>query len=139
MMLRLKKIINENLSLFIGYAFCSGTAVVVDISALYSLTTYTGIWYFYSAIMSYVLSATVNFTLNRQLNFKNKSRSISRQFSDFNIVAITGLILNQIMLYALVEYFNIWYIYARLSSLVIISGLSFYLHKNITFRKEVQT
>ncbi len=131
---KITKIIQDNIKLFFGYAFFAGIAVVVDLGILYALTTIVGIWYLYSAAISYVISVTVNFSLNKVFNFKNKSKRLFSQFSIFLTVATTGLLANQIIMYLLVENFGLWYIYAKLFALASIAGFSFYSHKNYTFK-----
>lgn len=123
----------KNLKLFIGYVICGGFATVVDIGFLYGFTEFLGIWYFYSAALSYFMGMLTNYSLNRYFNFKNKSKKIVQQFGIFASVALIGLLLNQFLLYSLVEWASLWYIYAKFISTFLVMLWSFYGHKKFTF------
>jgi putative flippase GtrA len=71
--------------------------------------------------------------LNKIFNFKNKSKKIAQQFGLFAIVALIGLGLNQLIIWLLVEFGNLWYMSAKLISIVIVMLWSFYGHKKLTF------
>ncbi len=132
-----KKIIDflkeKDLLLFFKYVFFAGVATIVDFGILYFLTDVVKIWYFISAIFSYLCGMITNFTLNKVLSFKNKSKKIFFQFGLFAFVALIGLGLNQLILFILVENFKIWYILGKLVSVFIVMFWSFIGHKKITF------
>jgi putative flippase GtrA len=124
---------NQNIKLFSGYIIFAGIAAVIELGLLYLLTDFGGLWYFYSAIISYLAGMLTNYTLNKYLNFMNRSRMIVLQFGLFATVAVVGLVLNQILLFVLVEFAGLWYMYAKLISMAIIVVWSFYGHKKLTF------
>ncbi len=117
-----------------GYAACGGTAAVVDFSLLYALTELAGVWYWTSACMAYLAGMIVNYTLNKYVNFKNRSRRIVPQFTVFAAVAAAGLLLNQSILLVLVEWGNIWYMSAKVVAAAVVLCWSFYGHYRFTFR-----
>jgi putative flippase GtrA len=119
--------------LFMNYVLYAGIATLVDLGVLYALTEYAGVWYLFSAVISYCAGMVTNFTLNKYLNFRNKSRKIVQQFGIFAIVAVVGLGLNQLILAVLVEVFKLWYMYAKLISIAIVMFWSFFGHKKLTF------
>ena len=116
------------------YIFFAGIATLVDLGGLYLLTNFVGLWYFYSAIFSFAAGMIVNYVLNKFFNFKNHSRQIARQFGLFMIVALIGLIFNQLIIYMAVEYFHVWYIFAKFISVFLVFFWSFYGHRHLTFR-----
>jgi len=75
----------------------------------------------------------VNYSTNKYLNFKNQNRRIFTQFSIFATVALIGLALNQIIIYSLVEYADIWYMLAKAIALVTVVFWSFYGHRRFSF------
>ena len=125
---------NENLRLLIGYVFFAGIATIADIGLLFILTEFFNVWYFYSAAISYSVGMVGNYSLNKYFNFKNKSNKIIQQFGLFVFIALIGLILNQLILYLLVEFASLWYISAKIISLFIVLIWSFYGHKKLTFK-----
>ncbi|HPO48743.1 MAG TPA: GtrA family protein [Spirochaetota bacterium] len=124
---------NKEFALFLKYIFFAGLATFVDFGVLFLLTDVFKIWYFISAIFSYLCGMITNFTLNKILNFENKSKKILYQFGLFAFVASIGLGLNQLILFILVEKFHIWYIIGKLVSVFIVMFWSFFGHKKITF------
>jgi len=122
--------------LFLGYLVWATLGAVVDISLLYLLTELAGWWYFYGAAVGYLGGMITNYTLNKYLNFKNSDPNIARQFSLFALVATVGLVINQAVIYLLVEFAGLWYLIAKALALVVVVTWSFYGHKNITFRTD---
>jgi len=123
----------ENTRLFIGYVFFAGFAALIDLGVLYFLTETIKLWYFYSAGASYILGMIINYALNKYFNFANKSKRTIIQFTLFFSVALTGLILNQLIIYVIVEFTGLHYLTAKIISLIIVMFWSFYGHKKITF------
>ena len=119
--------------LFFNYVLYAGIATLVDLAILYILTEYAGIWYFFSSVISYGGGMITNFTLNKYLNFRNRSQKILHQFGIFAIVALVGLGLNQLVLVILVEVFNMWYMHAKIIAIGIVMFWSFFGHKKLTF------
>ena len=123
----------QDVKLFIGYVIFGGFATLVDLCLLYSLTEFLHVWYFYSATFSYFVGMLTNYSLNKYLNFRNRSKQITLQFGLFATVALIGLGLNQLILYTLVEFINLWYMFAKFIAIFIVMFWSFYGHKKLTF------
>lgn len=124
----------QNIRLFLRYVVFAGFATLVDLGILFALTEWAGLWYFYSAAISYIVGMLTNYTLNKYLNFKNKSKKIIQQFGLFALVALVGLGFNQLILYFLVEAVGLWYMLAKCLAVLAVMFWSFYGHKKLTFR-----
>lgn len=124
----------QDVTLLAGYVIFAGFATLVDLCLLYSLTELLHIWYFHSAAFAYFIGMVTNYSLNKYLNFRNRSKQIISQFGLFAIVALVGLGLNQLILYLLVEFAKLWYVYAKFIAIFIVMFWSFYGHKRLTFR-----
>ena len=129
----IKKLNLVDVKLFSGYVVFAGIATVVDLALLYSLTTFMDLHYLASAAIGYFFGMITNFTLNKTINFKNRSKKVMQQFGLFTVVALIGLGLNQLILWSLVEHADMWYMYAKVISIMIVMFWSFYGHKKITF------
>lgn len=123
----------EDVKLFIGYVVFAGLATLVDLGLLYFLTEFFHVWYFYSAAFAYFSGMVTNYSLNKYLNFRNKSKRIVSQFGLFATVALVGFGFNQLILYSLVEFAKLWYMFAKFISIFIVMFWSFYGHKKLTF------
>lgn len=123
----------QDVKLFIGYVVFAGFATLVDLGLLYALTEFLHIWYFYSAAFAYFIGMITNYSLNKYLNFRNRSKQIIQQFGLFATVVLIGLGLNQLILYSLVEFAKLWYMFAKFIAIFIVMFWSFYGHKKLTF------
>ena len=119
---------------FVYYLGLAGFAALVDFTILYVFVEYLGLWYFFSAAISYLVGMIVNYSFNKILNFKNRSRRIARQFGLFAVVALIGLALNQLILYALVDGGELWYVPAKIIALGCVSIWSYLGHSRLTYR-----
>jgi len=129
-----RALFSSDFRLFFLYVVFAGLATIVDIGLLYFLTEKVGLWYIYSAAFSYSAGMVTNYSLNKYLNFRNRSRRIVPQFGLFATVAVVGLGLNQALLYAMVTYLDMWYMHAKLVSVMLVTIWSFYGHKELTFK-----
>ncbi|MFW6220620.1 MAG: GtrA family protein [Nanoarchaeota archaeon] len=127
-------IIRNEIKIFSKYIVIALFATIIDLMFLFVFTEYFKIHYLISATISYILGGITHYTLNKKYTFKNKSKKIALQLIIFFFVSLVGLLLNKIILYSLVEYFMIWYVYAKLVSIMIIFFWNFIGHKFITFR-----
>jgi len=124
---------NPDIRLFAGYMICAGGGVAVGFVFLYVLTEFFDMWYFYSALVFYFSGMITNYSLNKYLNFRNKSKQIIPQFGLFAMVALVGLVFNQLILYSLVEFAELWYISAEVIAMSIVMFWNFYGHRRFTF------
>jgi putative flippase GtrA len=131
----IEKLQNEkNVKVFFNYLIFAGFATLIDLGLLYCLTEFLHVWYFYSTAFAYFVGMVTNYSLNKYLNFKNTSKRIILQFSLFALVALTGLVLNQLILYSFVEFVKLWYMLAKFISIFIVMFWSFLGHSRLTFR-----
>ncbi len=129
----IRKMLGGDAKLFTGYVIFAGIATLVDLGLLYAFTEFLRIWYFYSTALSYFIGMLTNYTLNKYLNFRNRSRRIIPQFGLFMLVALIGLALNQAVIYMMVEFGGLWYMHAKFIALLVVMFWSFYGHKHLTF------
>lgn len=128
------KLIKRNLILFIRYNIFAGFSTLLDLILIYVLTEFFNIWYMYSVTIGYIVGVSTNYILNKYLTFKNKSRKIVLQFGLFVTIALIGLLLNQIIIYLLVEFIGMWYMLAKIIAVVIVMFWNFSRHKKWTFK-----
>lgn len=117
----------------LGYVLCGGTATIADVGVFYLLATYAGMHYLYANIVAYGVGMVVNFALNKRYTFSNTSTRVPLQFFVFSLVAFVGLLLNQAVLYVLVEYVHLAPLYAKLFAVGAVLCWNFYGHRRFTF------
>lgn len=126
---------NNKPKLFIRYIFFAGIAALVDLSLLYMLTSFFAVHYFMSAFFAYIFGMITNYSLNKIFNFQNKSKRYFKQFFIFVFVASIGLFINQLIIFSLVEFLEMYYMLAKIISIAIVMFWSFFGHYKFTFKK----
>jgi len=117
-----------------GFFLIGCFSTLIDIGLLYFFTEYFGIWYIYSATISYTCGIIVNFLLNKYLNFRDTSRNFLRQFSSFALVSMSSLALTLGVLYLAVEIFSINYLLGKILAVIIAFFWNYLGQSRITFR-----
>ena len=125
-----KCVANKN---FLYYFLIAGFCSLIDVGILYALTDWVGLFYLFSAAFSFVMAQSLNYYLNKTLNFRDKSRRIIKQLTVFVAVNTVGLGISLGILAFLVEVLGLWYILARIISMLIAFTFNYTIHKRYTF------
>ena len=130
---------SSRFSLFAKHAFqyylVGASGVLVNLSLLYALKEYVGLWYLVSSAIAIYLSMTTNFILNKAWTFKDsmaKQRTIF-MYVKFIGISLVGMIIQLGFNYIFVDRLAMYYILAALISILIASGVNFVLNRHITF------
>lgn len=112
---------NEKLLKF-GTVGASG--FIVNMSLLYILTEFLGLYYLYSSIIAVESSIISNFTLNELWTFiergKEGVRHLFKRFLKFNTVSLVGLGINISLLYTLTEFLGVYYLVSNLIAVSVV-------------------
>ncbi|MFP4403754.1 MAG: GtrA family protein [Candidatus Woesearchaeota archaeon] len=119
---------------FLYYTLICFFVFLVDIIILYVLTSFVGIYYFYSAVISFSLGAFLNYILSIRFIFKDsKLPNKILEFGIFLFIGIFGLIINQGILWMMTEIVGLYYIFSKIFSSMIIFLWNYFLRKKILF------
>ncbi len=119
------------------FLISGGLSAIVNLGSLYVFTEYVGFWYIVSACFAFLLSFGVSFTLQKFWTFRDRSvEGASRQAAMYLFVAIINFVLNISLLFFLVEFFHLHYLLAEMIVMVVIACVSFFVYRNLIFRKE---
>lgn len=121
------------------YSAISLSGEVIDFSVLYLLTSFLGLYYILSGIISYTTAILSNYFLNRKFTFKYHSPNLKQQVKDvisYFFVSLTGLIINILLLAFVVEVIALHYLLAKilvnfLVFIYIYSGHSFIFRQKV--------
>jgi len=96
---------HPTLKQFLKFGIVGGTSALVSFVILFTFTQWVGVWYLYSSIIAYILSAIYNFSANKLWTFRNKEKgkAILNQALKFSLVISAGLTANTSIIYALTE------------------------------------
>lgn len=95
-----------------------------------------GIYYIIANSISVLVGITTSFLLNRKYNFKVTDQPIKR-FVIFLTVGLIGLLFSNLILYCLIQYFDVKELIAKIASIVLVVLFQFLVNKYITFTKEL--
>jgi dolichol-phosphate mannosyltransferase len=129
------KIIKDNKKTFFPYLAISAFATSIDYLVLYLLTSFIGIFYLISSIISYCIGTTINYILNKRFNFKFTNKPVLKEFSTFMIINLLGLVLNSILMYFFVAFADLNYLIAKTISVFIVFFWNYIGNRYISFNQ----
>lgn len=92
-----------------------------------------------SSVIGFVFSLIFSFFLNFFWTFKIKSNKTMLSTSiKYTIVSLSGLILNLLIMYIMNDLLGIWYIYAQLTSTVLVPVNNFILNRAWAFKNNLE-
>jgi len=110
------------------FIFTGGSTFVVHFAMLYAFTEYLHIYYLTSVVIAFILSSFLSFFMHKFWTFKNPEKSHFRgQLSLHFSVAGINLALNTFLVFAFVEWAEIWYMFAQALASIIIAFESYFL------------
>lgn len=119
---------------FFKFAVVGLIGTVINILMLYLLTEKVGIYYLLSAIISFFVAMTSNFTFNKIWTFKeNIKLNVGKKYLQFGLISISALLVNLFFLYILTEVFGIYYITSQILAIGIALIINFLGNKIWTF------
>lgn len=122
--------------LYIKYLIAGITAAFVNLSVLYFLTDILGFWYIFSTTISFICAFFVSFYLQKFWTFRDDNKEKERkQAVVYLCVSIGNLFLNAVGMYFLVDFLNIWYMFAQIIAGMFVAISSFIIYKFIIFKK----
>ena len=118
---------------FIKYSVVGTSGTIVDVASLFVFIEYFALPLLLATTISFMLSVVNNFVLNKIWTFKNTSSNYRKLFIKFLIVSCGGLCITNVAMYIQVEWMDVWYIYAKLITSVIVLSWNFLANKYWTF------
>jgi putative flippase GtrA len=115
------------------YLIVGFVSAVIDFTILYLLTDKVGFHYLWSATISFIVAASLNYYLNKTWTFK-VGGALAKQAGIFLLIASNGVLLNNLIMYLLVEHGHLWYIYAKIIAVAFVTTINFLGNKYFTFR-----
>lgn len=119
---------------FVRFLISGVASLAVNLGVLYLLTEKFHVWYLTSSITALIVSYVVNFSLHKFWTFENSDgKTISRQLSLHFSIFLFNLALNTFIIYALVEYLDVWYFSAQILSAAFIALEDYFLFSKFVF------
>ncbi len=115
--------------------FVSGTcSTLVDLLILALLTEIFSIYYLFSSAISFVISSTLSYSINKNWGFKDGKRRVYIGYPLFILFTFIGLLLTVFLMWIFVSKIGIYYLFARIIVALIVGTMNFIFHSFFTFK-----
>lgn len=116
---------------------CIGIFVALfSLALLYILVDLIIVPYLFSTIIVFIVANLIGFSLNKYRNFKTSGKFVWQEMKRYYIVVASNALLVAGCMYILVDFLQVWYIYASIIIAVVFAFYNFFLHKNWSFSIE---
>ena len=118
----------------IKFIVAGSTVAIFNIIFLRSFVEVLHLHYLLASSFSFILALILNFTLQKYWTFKGtqKSKTI-KQFILFSALVVLNFFLNLLGMFLFVEIFNIQYLLAQVSIIIILAIMNFFVYQRFIF------
>lgn len=114
----------------INFGIVGSLSFCIDYCLMIVFTEILGIYYFISSSLSFLISVSFNYICSMRFVFCGKKDiSKSKEYFVFVMFSIVGLLINQFVMWFMVEKFNIYYAITKLFATVIVMIWNFVSRK----------
>lgn len=125
---------SETRILLFRYFFVASAAFAVDFGSLIILKEIFNFNYLVAATLSFCLGVIVNFYLSTRWIFLDPKFSKKQyEFTGVALVALVGLLLNDLILWFLTSQVGLYYIYSKLFATGVIFFWNFFVRKKLLY------
>lgn len=115
---------------YVKFAIVGVTSLIVDYAGMVFLTEGTDLGYFKACAFSYTLSIFVNYVLSMKYVFHSREdMSKVKEAGIFFVLSLLGLLMNQVVMWFMVEGVGIFYGMAKLLSTLIVTNYNYISRK----------
>lgn len=118
---------------FLKYLVVGFTGTAADFALLYVFVQYFHIFYLLAAFFSIAIVLWYSFTLNKYWTFENKEKKYFPQFLKYVIAHSIALGINLLILAILVQFFHLWYLFAKVFATAAAAIANFFMVKSFIF------
>jgi len=134
-----KLFLNSFIKQLFKFAFVGAIGTIVNLSILYILTEFFHVYYILSEMIAFSAASLNNYILDKIWTFKEEIREkIINKYFRFLIISLVALVVNISILFILVEFYEIWYIFAEIGAICCAFLVNFFGNKIWTFNKNIE-
>lgn len=123
---RIKKLMIQ----FCRFGLVGTLCFCIDYGLMVMLTEWGEIDYFFSSGISFIASVIVNYILSMRFVFHGKEElSRTQEMAIFVLLSAVGLAFNQLIMWIAVEFFEIFYVVAKILSTMLVTTYNFVSRK----------
>lgn len=120
---------------FTLYIVVGGISVLSDIIILYLLVSVSGLNVLISTVISFCLVTILNYVLSVKFLFQSGRLKRRHEILSFFLIAAIALFLTVYLINFFINEFKLWYMYAKILVVIIVSLFTFTVKKWVIFLK----
>lgn len=121
---------------FIKFLGIGAIATIIQYVIFITLVEFTSLAVVLASALGYGISSIFNYLMNYHYTFSSDAKHKVASLK-FTLVALVGLSLNSILMYLLVELFEVHYIISQIIVTGVILVINFFAHKLWTFQTKI--
>lgn len=121
---------------FIKFCVVGGLGTLLNLFILFTSVEFFDLWYILAAAIAFIIVVTFNFTLNKYWTFKDtkkKKNIVVEQYLKYIAIGGIGMGINILVLFILVEFLDLWYIFAEILAIIVATLWNFEGSRYIVF------
>ncbi len=118
---------------FIKFSLVGFSGVLVDFGITFMCKEFLRIQKYFANAIGFTLAATTNYMLNRIWTFHSHNPNITLEFSRFFIIALIGLGINLLIIWAMSGKFKVNFYLSKLVATIIVTAWNFMINAYYTF------
>jgi len=120
---------------FIKFAAVGMSGLIVDYAFTYIFKEYFKVQKYVSNSIGFTIAASTNYVLNRIWTFNSDNPDIAVEYTEFLVISIIGLGLNNLILWLIVSRFKINFYVAKFFAICVVTLWNFLANFFITFNQ----
>jgi putative flippase GtrA len=119
---------------FLKFGAVGFSGLIVDYGFTYLFKEVFKIQKFIANSIGFTLAATSNYFINRVWTFQSTNPDIAVEYSEFLIISMIGLVLNNLLLWVILKKFKINFYLAKFFAIAVVTIWNFFANAFITFQ-----
>jgi len=120
---------------FVKFGVVGFSGLFVDFGTTYICKEWLRIQKFIANSIGFTVAATSNYFLNRIWTFKSQDPNIVYEFTEFFIISLIGLALNNLILWSILKRFKVNFYIAKLFAVGVVTVWNFFANYYVTFAR----
>jgi len=119
---------------FLRFGTSSSFTLMIDILLLFLFVEYGNIFYLIAAGMSFTISTSINYFINRNWGFRGTLTGVFRGYGLFLFFSIFGITLTVFLMWVFTGILGLYYLIARVVVAIIEGTMTFFANDYFTFK-----
>lgn len=121
---------------FLTYAVIGGTCALLNLAALWMLTSVLGLHYLVSTMIAFFTLTPVGFWLQKLVTFRTPYEAAPFEWPRYVLTMGSSLAANLALMYVLVSLLDVWYLAASVVVALLLLAANFLLNDRWSFRAQ---